>query len=738
MKHLTCLFAVTTVVLLGCGVPKRQEPEGNKKVERLSEAASLHTSVTSITPWDDIKEALKPNFKLEANDALARSIPTTLVRLDRVMDIMRSQLGISPAIVKETSTTTTTTAVSGQPASSATQGKVERLAPEIPSSSSSAPLAATAATLLTAPDSSVDAMLQYQTAANLLRDIAVLNTEIENVARRTGTEPYLVRIRVGIMGLRPKLGYTTFANVSMFGTTDTYDEGTGQLRLSGDRPRAPLVIPILSTDAVQATRRVNSAVARREVALALNLLKGFGAIGAGTSRAGEREEEAAGAELESVVTVGRLTDNTLRIRMGADPVPGGGYEMVTRTFSVSAVVFLPKTARQLQYVSRLSMHDVESGDELDAAYGDAYKAGLSQISRDYDREFQLGDRLTRLDDHVLHGNYDAFERELISDAKWSATPTDSQKQELRRKAMYVWSQLTALLRYSRYGIGTVTLPRLPEQKCPELAQVVAYQAGDKTVQVTLAHGQNLRAKHLEANLMLQARCRAPAEAAAPEKQVAAAIKGAAKTPKAGVVILTARPILDACKALESDTGSLFAWAPSSLDVTKDGRLLTATFPQIDKVALLDGGRDLHLVPYSIDVKCRAEAGFSRYKFIATVPAETEKKSEHTETPDLLPDTSIVAVERGKGEISFSVIGAGKENLHVVVRNADVSAFADDAGKSVSRKRTAWAVADGGRYVVRATSMTERLPVRLELISIAADNKRSPLRTVEIAVDEKRK
>ena len=108
MKKLVSMTLVAALILSGCGTIKRAAPEeGNKSVQQIDQAASLHTSITSITPWEDIKDKLKPGFALSANDALTKSIPTTLVRLDRVLDILKFQLALTPSITKESSTITT-------------------------------------------------------------------------------------------------------------------------------------------------------------------------------------------------------------------------------------------------------------------------------------------------------------------------------------------------------------------------------------------------------------------------------------------------------------------------------------------------------------------------------------------------------------------------------------------------------------------------------------------------------
>lgn len=256
MNKLVSMTLVAALCLSGCGTIKRAVPEeGNKSVLQIDQAASLHTSITSITPWEDIKDKLKPDFALSANDALAKSIPTTLVRLDRVLDILKYQLALTPSITKESSTITTSSGTGKEP-TTATDSKREKSSPELPTVAPPSGLSASAPASVSGPDTSADALLQYQTAANLLRDIAVLNSEIDNVSRRTGQDAFLTRIQVSVMPLRRGLGYDVYANLSMFASSGSFDPTTGKRTVGELLPAVHLAVPILSTDSLQAPAAV--------------------------------------------------------------------------------------------------------------------------------------------------------------------------------------------------------------------------------------------------------------------------------------------------------------------------------------------------------------------------------------------------------------------------------------------------------------------------------------------------
>ncbi|MBN9694433.1 MAG: hypothetical protein J0L85_01390 [Zoogloea sp.] len=713
MKELVSMTLVAALILSGCGTINRAGPEeGSKSVQQIDQAASLHTSITSITPWEDIKDKLKPGFVLSANDALTKSIPTTLVRLDRVLDILKFQLALTPSITKESSTITTSSG-SGKEPTTAADSKREKSSPELPTVAPPTGLSASAPVSVSGPDTSADALLQYQTAANLLRDIAVLNSEIDNVSRRTGQDAFLTRIQVSVMPLRRGLGYDVYANLSMFASSGSFDPNTGKRTVGELLPAVPLVVPILSTDSLQATRRSNSSIAQRELALALNLLKGFGSVGASVGRSQSNENDAEGVDLESVVTVGRLSDNTIRIRMGADPLPGGGFGMVPRTFNISAVVFLPKTAKQLYYVSRLSLHHVLDGTELSTHRTPSYWQGLEAISKGheyaFDRKLTPGVLENHLNDFAFHGDFQSFVTQLQPLA--AAGITDLERQ---REMMYVWAELIALNRQSRFANSVIDVPRPADMEWPVAEQLVAYTSDNKGVSVTLGLGKNLRAEAIDARLVLGA---CAVSAAVPAKLASAPVVKPGTTSRAKVATAklaehTAAP----CRTEPMRAAMLQA---SSVTTSKDGRTVALQFPPVAQIQSLDASATT-LLPYGVVLQglpgASAAAAPPTYVFVAAIPPRAAPDKSDELAVAIVPDGAIIRANKDdEGSIGFTVQAADKKDLKILVRGF-VTSFKDSVDKVVPRKGAGWMVADGGHYVLGLKNLTPSADVRIELVS----------------------
>lgn len=112
----------------------------------------------------------------------------------------------------------------------------------------------------------------------------------------------------------------------------------------------PFIIPLLSTDNLESGSDVRAANEIRDLSLALVALsKGFKAS-AGAEGTKQSISSVAGNALNSLLTVGRLSDNTLQVRLGAMMQPGGEKRgnrvMVSRTHNISILLLVPKATAE--------------------------------------------------------------------------------------------------------------------------------------------------------------------------------------------------------------------------------------------------------------------------------------------------------------------------------------------------------------------------------------------------------
>jgi hypothetical protein len=228
-------------------------------------------------------------------------------------------------------------------------------------------------------------MTQYQAATALYQEVQLLSRYVRHAAIRTGYQPYVVRMQVTLMPRARHQPYDAYATVSFFWTGE--NRSAPVTVRGGDDPAeaavadlpevGPQVLPLLVTDNLEA------GIAARDVASGRAFsLGGGGATGAiGLDAAQGRREEAEGLDLNSILTVARVSDNTLRVRLGAMQQGTTRFAMVPRTHSITVLVMLPPSApKSLQLLVRTVMVDAESGVELPPRGEERIAALLAEVS----------------------------------------------------------------------------------------------------------------------------------------------------------------------------------------------------------------------------------------------------------------------------------------------------------------------------------------------------------------------
>jgi len=319
-------------VLAGCAWQART-PRKAELPATQEEAGSVHLAVLSVGAWDDFVDALQPEFDLTPEGALERVLAPTRISARHVEDALRLRLAAGAA-----------------PPDGAAPGAVPD--PGLPQ----VPLHA-------------DPMTQYWAATALYQEVQLLSRYLRHAAIRPGYVPYVVRLQVTLLPRRRDIPCDALATISFFPA----GEGRADWSARGDAtPEAPApsrepagrevpqVLPLLVTDNLEAGVASTSSRSARDVGI------GVGASGgsAGLQAASGESERAAGLDLNSLLTVARVTDNTLRVRLGALQRGSGAHVMVPRTHGITVLVMMPEGAERLRLVMRTVMTDAESGAEL--------------------------------------------------------------------------------------------------------------------------------------------------------------------------------------------------------------------------------------------------------------------------------------------------------------------------------------------------------------------------------------
>ncbi|NHZ89596.1 hypothetical protein F2P45_11300 [Massilia sp. CCM 8733] len=507
-------------LLIGCssyGLKFKETPAGSQSVDNLDEAGSVHVAVVSITPWNDIKAKLRPEIPVDPKTLKDQAIPSTQAMLDKYLSILRLQASLAPTVSRTTSKSTTTTET-GKDDNTKTEASTEE-APGTPR----APVAGTALAAGAKPATevsgitSINSSLALRAMASYKQDVEALNAEVDYAASRTGYEAYLMRVQISVMPRRRHLGYDVYSNLSFFSYSGKSDAATGASVVRDPTAGTPFVVPLLSTDSIETAERAQSIEALRDIGVALDLVKGFGGIGFSANSQKDRQQALQGLDVNSILTLGRLSDNSLRVRFGAANDPGGGYATHPRTNTISVLVFFPKKSEVARMVSRNSWLHVVDGTEL-RSDGETYSQRLAPVLKQWAHLGFTEDFLRKVDEYPLEGNYQAFEKDfkehLPSLCKRTGGAEDEARKqscttaghrlmqtgmeaERERTAAYVWSHLLSLLPGGRFSTTVVDLPK-SVALCPVAGQLGVYAEIESGIAIALRGGSELGVGNLKA------------------------------------------------------------------------------------------------------------------------------------------------------------------------------------------------------------------------------------------------
>lgn len=367
------------VLAAGCVSPNRIDRVAlNPHIEdSYDQAASVHVAVLSNTPFDRIKNDLQPVFAMDAEKAAQEVVPNTQLLVERVLDVVQRSLSLT---TQQTSTTSTTTINSGTGVEPTTTRQTTDTrepgdipdAPTFPGGDSTA-AGLSAATPAAPSERAIDPFTKYRAAAALMQEIKLLNQYVIAQQLPKGTVAQVVRLQISVLPYARNQPYDVYTNVSFFPEEVTQNE---RALLSVERRKdepgmsdtgatgVALVIPLLATDNFEASSQSSAADSVQQAAFALlGLVQGMG-LNAANSRVLDELRAVTGRELNALMTVSRLTNNTLRVRLGAPFSNRAGYAMVPQTHNISAVVIVPEDSTGVNVVARTALRNATTGDEL--------------------------------------------------------------------------------------------------------------------------------------------------------------------------------------------------------------------------------------------------------------------------------------------------------------------------------------------------------------------------------------
>lgn len=208
---------------------------------------------------------------------------------------------------------------------------------------------------------SMPGMMQYQAALALYQEVKLLEKSILKGVWRKGYTPYIVRAQITLDPFKRNLPLDVYSTISFFGAQDTkgvtwadsnatsgldsYNIQNSAQLPSDASDDLPLVLPLIVTENIEVESFSHTSQKYREYGLAL--VAAWQNLGGkvGFDKVINKLRQATGNDYNTLHTTARITENTVRVRLGAMRSSNGdneyGYEMVPRNYMVSFLLLVP-------------------------------------------------------------------------------------------------------------------------------------------------------------------------------------------------------------------------------------------------------------------------------------------------------------------------------------------------------------------------------------------------------------
>ena len=298
-----------------------------------------------------LAQALKPRFNLTMEQALKEAIPTTTFSETMILTALLAKLGVSPA----------TTNIKGE-AADAPDAPDPKITPAKIDDSKKPQLR-------TAPDKPplpVDPLYKHAVATALYQQARLADAAIDGVIRENGDKALLAPLSIDVLPYARGQPYDVYLSIRF------------TVRTENKKPLRVIVLPLLVADNVEGVQTARTVELLIQLQLVLKAMSGGTGILFDSALTRQKVQSALGTDLNSLLTVGRMTNNTLSVRIGAQRSASSTYATVPRNTTVWTLLLVserdehgrsPGTPAATGYwdveaVSHTTLRDAEIGAPL--------------------------------------------------------------------------------------------------------------------------------------------------------------------------------------------------------------------------------------------------------------------------------------------------------------------------------------------------------------------------------------
>ena len=339
------IVLITFWALAGCSLDLFEK---SKPFKYQDEVGIAKLSVISVAPWDKVREALQPNFKLQDADEALEKVGASVRSVDEAYSrSLNAALRLALPGAPDLKTGSDSAKDAGETPKTSGQASGSS-----PGQASTEPLQA------------MSASSQYRLASSLFQEIQLLNKHIEHVAQDKKADAYLISIDVALLPAR-RASVDAFVLIAFVGTPKAPipPMKTGKAPEAPQEPGywSPTVVPIILSEDIELNRHSRQVQNVANIALGLAAaIKGIGVTGE-LERTGRDLLKASGRDINTLQVVGSATPNALIVRFGAGYGIETDYALLPQTRRVHALLFVPdeQKGKQLFAISQTIFRHVD-------------------------------------------------------------------------------------------------------------------------------------------------------------------------------------------------------------------------------------------------------------------------------------------------------------------------------------------------------------------------------------------
>jgi hypothetical protein len=335
-------FSVLILGLQSCASPESTERPFT--VRYADDAGSVTVAPLSVSRWDDVASQLQPAFKMDSATAYAQAIPTTGTLDDRIADLLSANLQVGLPTTSRVRTSSSQATNDATTTSDETQTtRRSGIAPDA-GTAQLAPGTAGSLAALSAGATTDDPMMHYLAATALLQEVSLLNRYVTDRVKWPESQAFLVRMQLSVMPNAPNMPYDVETDITLHANNEQARANLGPVFPASNNTQCPtgsdrlFVLPMVVTDSLEGLQAAGTTDRTRQLALAILATAGNVGAGGQFQRTLEQIRRSQGRETNSLFTVGKLSDDTVRVRVGAANDPIYGRVTIPRTHNISLVV----------------------------------------------------------------------------------------------------------------------------------------------------------------------------------------------------------------------------------------------------------------------------------------------------------------------------------------------------------------------------------------------------------------